>query len=99
MSRESVLLIQLQSPAGDWVDVGHLRNRGERNWFDFIGNYWDLAGRPVLGQVFEERGRLWEPNTHVALPRWFSHLLPEGRLRDAVAHAANINKNREATLT
>jgi serine/threonine-protein kinase HipA len=41
---------------------------------------------------------LWESNTHVALPRWFSHLLPEGRLRDAVARAAKINKNREFEL-
>ena len=98
MSRESVLLIQLQTPAGDWIDVGHLRNKDERNWFDFVSSYWDRADRPVLGQIFEERGRLWEPNTHVALPRWFSHLLPEGRLRDAVARAAKVNKNREFEL-
>lgn len=98
MSRESVLLVQLQSPAGEWIDVGHLRNRLEKNWFDFVDSYWERADRPVLGQIFEERGRMWEPNTHVALPRWFSHLLPEGRLRDAVARAANVNKSREFEL-
>lgn len=98
MSTESVLLVQLQSPSGEWVDVGHLRSRDSRNWFDFDNSYWDRADRPVLGQIFEERGPGWEPNAHVALPRWFSHLLPEGRLRDAVASAAGVHRGREFEL-
>jgi serine/threonine-protein kinase HipA len=98
MDKESVLFIQLQSPSGEWIDVGLLRNRDEKNWFEFIDSYWDRADRPVLGQIFEEQGRRWEPNTHVALPRWFSHLLPEGRLRDAVARAADVNSSREFEL-
>lgn len=98
MNRESVLLVQLQEPSGNWADVGLLRNRDGRNWFEFSDSYWGRADRPVLGQIFEERGQMWEPSTHVALPRWFSHLLPEGRLRVAVAQAANINKNREFEL-
>ncbi len=98
MSKESSLLVQLQSPSGEWVDVGYLRNRDEKNWFEFIGSYWGRADRPVLGQIFEERGRAWAPNTHVALPRWFSHLLPEGRLRDAVSRAAHIKSTREFEL-
>lgn len=98
MSDESSLLVQLRSPSGEWVDVGYLRNRDEKNWFEFIDSYWDRADRPVLGQIFEEHGRAWEPNSHVALPRWFSHLLPEGRLRDAVSQAANIKSTREFEL-
>lgn len=98
MGKESVLLIQLQSPSGEWVDVGLLRNKDEKNWLKFVDSYWDRADRPVLGQIFEEQGRPWEPNTHVALPRWFSHLLPEGRLRDAVARAADVNSSREFEL-
>jgi serine/threonine-protein kinase HipA len=82
MSEQITLLVQLQKPSGDWVDVGLLRGDGSRNWFESLESYWELADRPVLGQVFEEHGRFWRPNAHVALPRWFSHLLPEGRLRE-----------------
>ena len=48
--------------------------------------------------MFEEHGRFWRPNAHVALPRWFSHLLPEGRLREAVANAAGVSGQREFEL-
>jgi serine/threonine-protein kinase HipA len=92
------LLVTLQTPPGDWVDVGYLRNLREKNWFEFAASYWDLPDRPVLGQIFEERGRSWRPSARVALPNWFSHLLPEGRLRLAVAHAAHTNSKREFNL-
>lgn len=92
------LLVQLQRPDTSWVDVGLLRHQDNRNWFEFLPSYWDLPQRPILGQVFEEHGRLWQPTAHVALPRWFSHLLPEGRMREAVAHAAEVNKVREFEL-
>ncbi|MGH3873525.1 MAG: type II toxin-antitoxin system HipA family toxin [Pseudonocardiaceae bacterium] len=98
MSSESALAIQLQSPSGDWVDVGLLHSRDEHNWFEFTDSYWERADRPVLGQIFEERGRAWKPNSNVALPRWFSHLLPEGRLRSAVALAADVSSKREFEL-
>ncbi|MGH3869450.1 MAG: type II toxin-antitoxin system HipA family toxin [Pseudonocardiaceae bacterium] len=98
MSSESALVIQLQSSSGDWVDVGLLRNRDEHNWFEFADSYWERADRPVLGQIFEEHGRTWKPNSNVALPRWFSHLLPEGRLRSAVALAAAVSSKREFEL-
>ncbi|MGI9001378.1 MAG: type II toxin-antitoxin system HipA family toxin [Pseudonocardia sp.] len=94
----SALLVQLQDPAGAWVDVGLLNNSQSRNWFEFIPSYWDQPARPILGQVFEEHGRDWQPNAHVALPRWFSHLLPEGRLREAVARAADVSRVREFEL-
>lgn len=98
MDSHSVLLVQLQAPSGEWVEVGYLFNKAEKNWFEFVDSYWLGVDRPVLGQVFEEHGRSWMPKTHVALPRWFSHLLPEGRLRDAVARAAEVNSRREFEL-
>ncbi|MEV6285530.1 type II toxin-antitoxin system HipA family toxin [Kribbella sp. NPDC051770] len=94
----SALLIQIQDPSGSWIDVGLLKNRFPNNWFEFIPSYWELSNRPVLGQIFEEHGRRFRPRTHVALPRWFSHLLPEGRLREAVALAAEVNGVREFEL-
>lgn len=98
MSRTAALLVQLQTPEGAWVDVGILYNLDVKNWFEFIDDYWAMGDRPILGQVSEEKGPAWQPTTHVALPRWFSHLLPEGRLRDAVAEAAHISKVREFNL-
>jgi serine/threonine-protein kinase HipA len=92
------LLVQLQRPLGDWVDVGLLQGRNNTNWFEAFDSYWDLPRRPVLGQVFEDRPRGWKPSTHVALPHWFSHLLPEGRLREAVASAAGISESTEMQL-
>jgi serine/threonine-protein kinase HipA len=98
MSTPFALLVQLQTPDGSWVDVGTLYNLDAKNWFEFSESYWSLADRPVLGQIFEEAGPAWQPSAHVALPHWFSHLLPEGFLRDAVAEAAQINRAREFNL-
>src|SRR4051794_13611690 len=98
MNEMRTLLVQLQTPSGEWVDVGLLRNRSEKSWFEFVDSYWEHGRRPVLGQTFEEHGQHWTPNAHVALPRWFSHLLPEGRLRTAVARAADVNIKREFEL-
>jgi serine/threonine-protein kinase HipA len=98
VSELSALLVKLETPEGDLVDVGFMYNADEKNWFEFSEHYWDLPNRPVLGQTFEEHGRSWRPSAHVALPKWFSHLLPEGRLRDAVASAAGTNRAREFNL-
>lgn len=98
MTAPSALLVQLQNPHGTWLDVGVLYNLDIKNWFEFADSYWHLVDRPILGQIFEEKGPLWQPSAHVALPHWFSHLLPEGRLRDAVASAARISKAREFSL-
>ncbi len=94
----SALAVQLQTPEEDWVDVGVLYNFEEKNWFEFSTDYWNLANRPILGQIFEETGQGWRPSANIALPKWFSHLLPEGRLRDAVAAAAHVNRVREFNL-
>jgi serine/threonine-protein kinase HipA len=92
------LTVLIQRPDGGWQSVGRLSNVNEKNWFEFDPEYWERPDRPLLGQVFEEHGRFWVPKSNVALPRWFSHLLPEGILRDAVASAAGVNRNREFQL-
>lgn len=98
MARDATLLIQLQGIDGTWVDVGLLRSRDERNSFDILSTYWEATSRPVLGQVFEEHGREWRPSAYTSLPKWFSHLLPEGRLRNEVARASDTNTKREFEL-
>lgn len=98
INKPSALLVQIQVPAGNWVDVGVLYNLNEINWFEFSDSYWNLAERPILGQKFEESRRDWKPSSRVALPNWFSHLLPEGALRAAVAQAANVHRAREFNL-
>ncbi|MFC7384169.1 type II toxin-antitoxin system HipA family toxin [Sphaerisporangium rhizosphaerae] len=98
MSSDAALAIQLQRPDGSWVDVGWLERRDQTNWFSFSEQYWRVRDRPVLGQAFEESGFRWKSQSTVALPRWFSHLLPEGRLREAVAKAAQVNVAREFEL-
>lgn len=92
------LVIQLQRISGEWVDVGVLWNHQANNWFEILPGYWEQPTRPVLGQIFEEHGRSWRPRAHVALPRWFSHLLPEGALRSAVSEAASVDPVREFEL-
>lgn len=98
MARDATVLIQLQGTDGAWVDVGLLRSQDERNSFDILSTYWEVTSRPVLGQVFEEHGRGWRPSAYTSLPKWFSHLLPEGRLRNEVARASDTNKKREFEL-
>jgi serine/threonine-protein kinase HipA len=95
MGRESTLAVRLQVGSGEWVDVGHLHHAGNRNWFEFTDSYWRLGDRPVLGQAFEEHGPAWQPSARIALPHWFSHLLPEGRLRRAVAATAHSHEVNE----
>lgn len=98
MPSDAALAIQLQRPDGSWADVGWLERRDQTSWFSFAKQYWRVGDRPVLGQVFEESGFRWKSQSTVALPRWFSHLLPEGRLREAVARAAHVNAAREFEL-
>ncbi|MFJ9135116.1 type II toxin-antitoxin system HipA family toxin [Streptomyces sp. NPDC102256] len=70
-------------------------HRQEITWFETANSYWETPQRPVLGQVFEERGIGWRPSQRVSLPNWFSHLLPEGYIREAVAEALHVNAKRE----
>lgn len=79
--------------------VGTLRSTGhhERVEFTFAREYVDLPVRPVLGQWFLDH--LDETITPtLRLPRWFSHLLPEGRLRRLIAGRAGLHEDREVHL-
>lgn len=94
----STLLTQLRAPNGQWVDVGMLYHANETCWFETVSEYWEQVPHLVLGQVFEENGPGWRPSARVRLPRWFSHLLPEGRLRRVIAAAAQVKEEREFFL-
>lgn len=77
--------------------VGTLTRRDSLVEWEFDGGYWDRTPRPVLGQVFEERGRdRW--SSSVRLPEWFSNLLPEGLLRDVVARELGVGVEQELAL-
>lgn len=90
--------VLLQRPTGDWIDVGRLRQRENTNWFESLPSYWDTPFRPILGQLFEEKPHDWRFSARVSLPRWFSHLLPEGQLRQAASNAAGIDPRSELRL-
>lgn len=52
--------------------------------------------RPVLGQFFEDRRP--RPVPYVGPPCWFSHLLPQGPLRRAIARELGVADNAEYAL-
>lgn len=96
---KSTLLVQLKRPSGDWIDVGHLVNEeGDVNQFTSLPSYWETVDRPILGQIFEQKGPDWSPAARVSLPHWFSHLLPEGPLRAAISASAQTHVRREFHL-
>ncbi|MEU4034452.1 type II toxin-antitoxin system HipA family toxin [Streptomyces collinus] len=92
------LRVEIQDSSSSWLTVGILHHRQEISWFETEGEYWETPQRPVLGQIFEERGAKWHPSQRVSLPNWFSHLLPEGYIREAVADALHVNAKREFFL-
>ncbi len=65
--------------------------------FKLLEAYRELPRRPVLGQAFED-----EPSavhrSRMALPPFFSNLLPEGRLRELVAERQVVAPSREFFL-
>jgi len=94
----SALQLDLQDAEGRWIPVGRLGRSGETTAFSSLDSYWEAPSRPVLGQVFEQRGPSWRPTASPALPTWFSNLLPEGALRDSIARAVGVNPEREFPL-
>lgn len=94
----STLRIDIWSPTAGWVPVGILESYGEKTMFASFHTYWDRADRPILGQLFEQRGPGWRPSAFTTLPTWFSNLLPEGPLRIAIARAARVHEEREFHL-
>lgn len=94
----SAMQVDLQDAEGRWVPVGRLSRAGERTVFSSFESYWEAPLRPVLGQVFEQRGPSWRPAAGPALPTWFSNLLPEGALRDSIARTVGVKPEREFAL-
>lgn len=65
--------------------------------FRLLESYRELPRRPVLGQAFEDD----LTSTHrsrMALPPFFSNLLPEGRLRELLAERLEVAPTREFFL-
>lgn len=77
--------------------VGHLRSSGGTHRFEIADEYLETPRRPVLGQVFEEfPHHRWRQAQR--LPKWFSNLLPEHRLRDLIATEYEISPRNEFRL-
>jgi serine/threonine-protein kinase HipA len=83
---------------GDAV-IGELRcERGpDQIVFRFLPEYMACSPRPVLGQQFEN-DLPREHRSNVRVPAWFSHLLPEGPLRQILADYAHVSPAREFYL-
>lgn len=77
------------------VGVLHVVERHSR--FVLDSAYTRDAQRAVLGLTFEQDLSAHH-RANVRLPPWFSNLLPEGRLREWIAHARNVPETREADL-
>lgn len=88
---------QLQILLGD-VAVGELSlEEDDVSVFRFLSAYRELPHRPVLGQAFEDDlGRVHR--SRMALPPFFSNLLPEGRLRELLAERLEVSPAREFFL-
>lgn len=77
--------------------VGTLNTDGGYTRFAFDTEYARDPNRAVLGLRFEE-DLLAQHRSNVRLPPWFSNLLPEGRLREWIAHSQRIFETREMEL-
>lgn len=72
-------------------------DRGDATRFRFYDSYRSLAQRPVLGQVYEDHlDEVWGATQ--LLPPFFSNLLPEGVLREYIAGAVGVHRDRELYL-
>ena len=77
--------------------IGTLLQRGDVARFVFNSDYWDDPERDVLGLWFEDNPRQ-SPQAALRLPSWFSNLLPEGPLRNWIAHDRGVSVDRELQL-
>lgn len=77
--------------------VGTLLQRGDVARFVFESDYWEDPERAVLGLWFENNPRQ-SPQAALRLPTWFSNLLPEGPLRNWIAHDRGVSVDRELQL-
>ncbi len=80
--------------------VGRIELEGsghDRVRFTTTEGYRLMVGRPVLSQSLEDDlGQVWE--SRIRAPAYFSNLLPEGVLRELLAHRAGVNPMREFFL-
>lgn len=60
-------------------------------------SWWRDPTHPVLGQAFEDDDQD-PPASSVALPSWFSNLVPEGPLRQMIANQVGVKAAREYWL-
>jgi serine/threonine-protein kinase HipA len=59
--------------------------------FRFLDSYHELVPRPVLGQKFEDDlERVHRNRKGLGLPDFFANLVPEGRLREVIEKAAEL---------
>ena len=85
---------------GVWLGserVGTLNQRGDHVWFTLDPDYIANPRRHILGLIFENDPQA-PHSSHMKLPPWFSNLLPEGRLREWVAHDRGVKPSREMEL-
>lgn len=79
------------------MKVGELRcEPGDVNRFVRERAWFDDPTHPLLGQWFEDHEDA--PTSAVALPTWFSNLVPEGPLREVVAEQVGVRAAREFWL-
>lgn len=77
--------------------IGSILQRGDVARFVFADGYWEDPSRDVLGLWFEDDPRR-SPKAASRLPPWFSNLLPEGQLRQLIAHSEGVSADRELQL-
>jgi serine/threonine-protein kinase HipA len=72
--------------------VGHVSELPEGgSEFRFVESYHEMVPRPVLGQKFEDDlDRVHRSRRGQNLPDFFANLAPEGRLREVIEKAAEI---------
>lgn len=92
MTREDQFLVFLYDRP-----IGRLHRREDFTRFVFDPDYLTDPHRAVLGLRFEEN-LLARHTASKRLPPWFSNLLPEGRLREWIAHARGASVDREMEL-
>lgn len=69
--------------------VGVLSRQGDTTAFQFDSGFFALSRRPTIGLYYAEDLKQVRYGNR-ALPTWFGHLLPEGRMRDLVEYSLNL---------
>jgi serine/threonine-protein kinase HipA len=94
------MMAAIEQHYGVWLHeqrVGSITLSGGIIRFQLDESYIHDANRAVLGLIFED-DLVAIHRSQMRLPPWFSNLLPEGRLREWIAQAKGVSKNRELDL-